>query len=114
MCARCWATSGREGCCCFQRERANGIGIVDIKTIHLHSRICRRDAFQRRLAASCDDDVVSQIMERLGQAAADARTAASDQDRVSVHLHDAVFSVRGRSGAAGSSELFGEEGANRA
>ena len=53
-----------------------------------HARMSRGRLVQGLPAPARDDDVVACGVKRFGQASADTRTAARDQDRVACRDHD--------------------------
>ena len=77
-------------------------GIFDVEDDGLDAGIGGGDGVERALPAAGDDDLVAQLVQRLGQRLADAGTAAGKEDSVAGELHEGSFS---RSGIQGFSSL---------
>src|SRR5208283_3014543 len=53
----------------------------------------RADVPEAILPAATDDDLVSQLVKRLGEALANPRRAAGDKNSVRVHLHGLISTI---------------------
>jgi hypothetical protein len=73
----------------------HGAGVRDVENERPHPRVRLADRLQDGFPSAGDDDPVAEPMKRLGQALANARAAARDQDRVGVHSHRKI-TTRGR------------------
>ena len=73
------------------RSTLNAGEVGDIEFNRFHAWIGSDNFIEQRLAAAGDDDLVAALVERLGEAAADAGGAAGDEDGVVREFHDVSF-----------------------
>jgi len=75
-------------------EMSNAGRVCDVERGRPDAGVGSRHLVQRLLPAAGDDDVVAQRVEGLGQASANARPAARDQDRVTGGVHITLHTGR--------------------
>jgi hypothetical protein len=68
-------------------DLTDGGGIGHVEDAGPHPRIRLADRHQGGFPSPADDDLVAELVERLGESSTDSRTAASDEDRVGLHSH---------------------------
>src|ERR1700721_2912155 len=72
----------------------NGVRALNVEDRTLHTRIGLHGFLQQIFAAAGNDDLIAFRAKRLGQASANSRSSAGNQNRVPADLHD-VFSFYG-------------------
>src|ERR1700722_6523514 len=69
------------------------VRICDVELDRLDARIGLYDGIQMALAPARDDHFVAAFVQRLGQGAANARSAAGNENSVSSEIHGAPICV---------------------
>jgi hypothetical protein len=68
--------------------------VGDVEFDGVHAGVGADDLVQQGLASAGDDDLVAQAVEGLGQAAADAGSAAGDEQGVASQLHGVLQKMK--------------------
>ncbi len=78
---------GREIGDKLRGEGFDALGVLDVEDGGGHAGVGGDGLIEHGLAPAGDDDFVAESVERLGEGAADARTAAGDEDGISSGFH---------------------------
>jgi hypothetical protein len=81
-----------EVCYEFLGEGADAGGVFDVEDRGGHAGVGGDGFVENLFAAACDDDFVAELVEGLREAAADAGTAAGDEDGVAGGFHGGSIS----------------------